>query len=209
MSLENEYEKPTYFQLTLFQPYLSYLQLPVDNINNNCSFGFADTQMTISTAFVFDMIPFMKTLERMTNPCFQNTDFATLMKGKHVTNAWEDTMLDSVGEVSGSEMESVNDEENNALNAGSDNGSVNDEVIPPNYMAILLYQDTPSNNPLVNLFSQATQVPGRRISVRLQGGTQVEVTLHSSARGGHGERLEWLTFQAKIRTPHLENVQER
>jgi hypothetical protein len=180
-SLENEYEKPTDFQLTLFQPYLSYLQLPVDSINNNCSFGFVDTQMAISTAFVFDMIPFMKTLERMTNPCFQNTDFAILMKGKHATNAWEDTMLDSVGEISGSEKESVNDEENNALNPGSDNGSVNDEVIPPDYMAILLYQDTPSNNPLVNFFSQATQVPGQRISARLQEETQVEVTLHSPA----------------------------
>ncbi len=42
----------------------------------------------------------MKTLERMANPCFQDTDFATLMKGKHVMNTWEETLLDSVGEVS-------------------------------------------------------------------------------------------------------------
>ncbi len=74
-SLNKEYEKPNSFQLTLLQPYLSYLQLTVDNNVNNCSFGFADTQMAISTAFVYDTIPFMKTVERMTNPCFQDTDF--------------------------------------------------------------------------------------------------------------------------------------
>ena len=91
MSLEKEYEKPKSFQLTLLQPYLSYLQLTLDNNDNNCSFGFADTQMAISTAFVFDMISFMKTVERMTNPCFQHKEFATVMKGKHVMNAWEET----------------------------------------------------------------------------------------------------------------------
>ena len=82
-SLEKEYKRPTSFQLTLLQPYLSYLQLPVDNNDNSCSFGFADTQMAISTAFLFDTIPYMKTVERMTNPCFLNTEFAKLMKGKH------------------------------------------------------------------------------------------------------------------------------
>ncbi len=61
--LKKEYEKPTSFQLTLLQPYLSYLQLTVNN----------NTQMAISMAFVI--------LERMTNPCFQDTEFATVMKG--------------------------------------------------------------------------------------------------------------------------------
>jgi hypothetical protein len=56
------------------------------------------------------------------------------MKGKHVTNAWEETMLESVGEVSGSEKEFANDEENDELNPGSDNGSVNDEVNQTNLM---------------------------------------------------------------------------
>ncbi len=114
--LEKEYEKPKSFQLTLLQPYLSYLQLTLNDNDNNCSFGFAETKMAISTAFVFDTIPYMKTVERMTNPCFQNTEFTTLMKGKHVTNTWEETMLDSVGEVSGSEKESVHDEENDEVN---------------------------------------------------------------------------------------------
>jgi hypothetical protein len=80
-SLEKEYEKPKSFQLTLLQPYLSYLQVTLDNNDNSCSFGFADTQMAISTAFVFDTIPYMKTVERMANPCFQNTEFTTLMMG--------------------------------------------------------------------------------------------------------------------------------
>jgi hypothetical protein len=71
VSLEKEYEKPKSFQLTLLQPYLSYLQMTVDNNDNNCSFGFADTQMAISTAFVFDTIPFMKTVERMTIHAFR------------------------------------------------------------------------------------------------------------------------------------------
>jgi hypothetical protein len=62
-SSEKEYKRPTSFQLTLLQPYLSYLQLPVNHNDNNCSFGFADTQMAISTAFVYDTIPFMKTVE--------------------------------------------------------------------------------------------------------------------------------------------------
>ena len=44
----------------------------------------------------------MKIVERMTNPCFQDTEFATVMKGKHVMNAWEENMVESVGEVSGS-----------------------------------------------------------------------------------------------------------
>ena len=88
--------------------------------------------MTISTAFVYDTIPFMKTVESMTHPCFQDTDFAKIMKGKHVINDWEETMVESVGEVSGSEKESVNDRENDELNPGRDNESVNDEVTQTN-----------------------------------------------------------------------------
>ena len=158
-SLEKEYETPKSFQLTLLQPYLSYLQVTLDDNDNNCSFGFADTQMAISTAFVFDTIPYMKTVERMTNPCFQNTDFATLMKGKHVMNTWEETPLESVVEFSGSEKENVNDEENDEFNAGGDNGSVNDEVNQ---------SDPIANDPLANLLSQAAQEPGQRISARLE-----------------------------------------
>jgi hypothetical protein len=138
--LEKEYEKPKSFQLTLLQPYFSYLQVTLDDNDNNCSFGFADTQMAISTAFVFDMFPHMKTVERMTNPCFQNTEFATVMKGKHVMNTWEETMLESVGDISGSEF-----------NAGGDNGSVNDEVN--------------QSDPIAKL-SLAAQEPGQRISAR-------------------------------------------
>ena len=70
------------------------------------------------------------------------------MKGKHVMNAWEENMVESVGEVSGSEKESVNDEENNELNPGSDNGSVNDEVNQTNPLATLLHQATQSNDPV-------------------------------------------------------------
>ena len=71
--LEKEYEKPKSFQLTLLHPYLSYLQVTLNDNDNSCSFGFADTQMAISTALVYETIPFMKTLESMTNPCFQDT----------------------------------------------------------------------------------------------------------------------------------------
>ncbi len=163
--LEKEYEKPKSFQLTLLQPYLSYLQLTADDNDNNCSFGFADTQMAISTALLFDTIPYMKTVERMTNPCFQNTDFASVMKGKHVTNTWEETMLDSVSEVSGSDKENVNEEENDEFNAGSDNGSVNDEVNQSNHIA---------NDPIAILLSQATQESGQRISPGLQN--QIPIT---------------------------------
>jgi hypothetical protein len=103
-------------------------------------------------------------MERMTNPCFQNTEFAKVMKGKHLTNTWEDTMLESVADISGSDNGSVNDE----LNPGSDNGSVNDEFS--------------QINPLANSLSEAIQVPGRRKSARLQGGTQVQVTVNLSAQ---------------------------
>jgi hypothetical protein len=82
----------------------------------------------------------MKTLERMTNPCFLNTEFAKLMKGKHVMHTWEETLLESVGEVSDSEKENVNDEENEEFNAGSDNGSVNDEVNQSDPIANILSQ---------------------------------------------------------------------
>jgi hypothetical protein len=91
----------------------------------------------------------------MTNPCFQDTEFAKVMKGKHVMNAWVETMVESVGEVSGSDKESINDEENNESSPGNDNGSVNDEVNPIDPIAILL------SHPSVT-------VPGGRISVRLR-----------------------------------------
>ena len=48
-------------------------------------------------------------MERITNPCFKDTEFATVMKGKHVLNAWDKTVIKYVGEVSGSDKESVND----------------------------------------------------------------------------------------------------
>ena len=154
--LEKEYEKPKSFQLTLLHPYLSYLQVTNDDNDNTCSFGFADTQMAISTAFLFDTIPYMKTVERMTNPCFLNTEFAKLMKGKHVMHTWEETLLDSVSEVS-SEKENVNDEENEEFNAGSENGSVNDEVYQSDPIANLLSQATQSSLPQANLFFQTTE----------------------------------------------------
>ena len=109
--------------------------------------------MAISTAFMFDTIPYIKTVEIMTYPCFQDTDFATVMKGKHVINTWEETMLESVGEVFGSEKESVHDEENDEFNAGSDDGSVNDEVNQ---------SDPIANESMANLLSQATQL-GKRL----------------------------------------------
>jgi hypothetical protein len=121
-------------------------------------------------------------------------------------NAWEETMLESVGEVSGSEKASEHDEENYELNVGSDNGSVNDEENP---LALLLSQATQSNNPIANLLSQATQVPGRRTSARIQGGTQLEVALHSSAQRRPWGEVDWLTIQGKIVTSHLEEVQGR
>ena len=97
-------------------------------------------------------------------------------------NAWEETMLDSVGDVSGSEKENVNDDENNEFNAGSDNVSVNDEANQSNRLAHLLHQAAQSNDPVAHLVSQATQEAGQGISARLQGGTEVEVNLDSSAQ---------------------------
>ena len=38
----------------------------------------------MSTSFLYGTIPFMKAMERMTNPCFQDKDIAKVMKGKHV-----------------------------------------------------------------------------------------------------------------------------
>ena len=38
----------------------------------------------MSTSFLYGTIPFMKATERMTNPCFQDKDFAKVMKCKHV-----------------------------------------------------------------------------------------------------------------------------
>ena len=110
--------------------------------------------MAISTALLFDTVPYMKTVERMTNPCFQNTEFASVMKGKHVMNTWEEIMLDSVSEVFGSEKEFANDEENDEFNSGGDNRSVNDEVN--------------QSDPIANLLSQATPESGQRISAGLE-----------------------------------------
>jgi hypothetical protein len=70
--------------LTILHSYLSHLQLPVDNNDNKSLFGFADTHFAISTAFLYDTILFMNTLERMTNPHFQDTEFAFIMTGKDV-----------------------------------------------------------------------------------------------------------------------------
>jgi hypothetical protein len=110
-SLEKEYEKATSFQLSLLQPYLSYLQLSVDNNDNNCLFGFGDSQNAFSAAVVHDTIPFMKTAERMTNPCFHDTEFAIVMKGKHVIIACDETagVRESGGEVSGCDKETVDE----------------------------------------------------------------------------------------------------
>ena len=79
-------------------------------------------------------------------------------------NAWEETMVESVGEVSGSEKESVHDEEYYKLNAGSDNWSENDDENQNHPLAILLHLATQPNDPVENLLSQASQVPGQRIS---------------------------------------------
>ena len=38
----------------------------------------------MSISFLYSTIPFMKAMERMTNPCFQDKNFAKVMKGKHV-----------------------------------------------------------------------------------------------------------------------------
>ena len=58
--------------------------MTVDENSNYCSFGFADTQVAMSSAFLFGTIPLMKTMEKMTNLYFQDTNFAKVMKGKHV-----------------------------------------------------------------------------------------------------------------------------
>lgn len=116
MSLEEKYEIPSSFQLTLLHPYLAYIQSNVEDNDNNCLFGFANTQNAICTAFLYDTIPYMKTIERMTNPCFQNTPFVTVMKGKHVLNEPDETDLESyhVEESSGQAM--VGDREVEASN---------------------------------------------------------------------------------------------
>ena len=96
-SLDEEYKEPTSFQLTILHPYLSYLQLPIYHNGNKSLFGFVDTQFVISAAFLYGTIPFMKSMKRMTNPCFQNSEFASIMKGKHVISG------------SGSDRDDVND----------------------------------------------------------------------------------------------------
>ncbi len=74
-SLKQEYEAPNSFCFTILHPCLSYLWLLTDDDNNNyCSFGFANAQVAISTAFLYGKIPLMKTIERMTNPYFQDID---------------------------------------------------------------------------------------------------------------------------------------
>jgi hypothetical protein len=116
MSLEEKYEMPSSFQLTLLHPYLAYIQSNVEDNDNNCLFGFADTQNAICTAFLYDTIPYMKTIERMTNPCFQDTPFASVMKGKHVLNEPDETDLESyhIEESSGQAL--VGDREEDASN---------------------------------------------------------------------------------------------
>ena len=93
-----------------------------------------------------------------------------VMKGKHVMNAWDETACvgESVDEVSDSDKESVNDEENYELNPGSDHGSVINEVNTTNPMAYLLSQ------------ASATK-PGGNISVRLPCRTEVEVVKRTSS----------------------------
>ena len=80
--MDEEYGEPRSFQLNVLHPYLSYLESPLDDNDNQSSFGFADTQFAISNAFLYDTIPFMKTMERMTNPYFQDAQFASIMKSK-------------------------------------------------------------------------------------------------------------------------------
>jgi hypothetical protein len=81
-SLDEEYGEPRSFQLNVLHPYLSYLESPLNDNDNQSSFGFADTQFAISNAFLYDTIPFMKTMERMTNPYFQDAQFASVMRSK-------------------------------------------------------------------------------------------------------------------------------
>ena len=38
----------------------------------------------MSTSFLYGTVIFMKAMERMTNPCFQDKNFAKVMKDKHV-----------------------------------------------------------------------------------------------------------------------------
>ena len=58
--MKQEYEAPNSFWFNILHPYLSYLWLLTDEDNDNyCSFGFADTQVAISTAFLYGTIPFM------------------------------------------------------------------------------------------------------------------------------------------------------
>jgi hypothetical protein len=89
-ALENKYEKPSFFQLTVLHPYVAELELYVNGHLRSQPMGFADTKNFVTTAFVYDTIPFMKTMERMTNPCFQEKPFAKVMKHKHVANDFND-----------------------------------------------------------------------------------------------------------------------
>ena len=95
MSLEEKYDMPMSFQLTLLHLYLAFLKSNIEDNDSNCLFGFADMQNAISTAFVYNTIPYMKTIERMTNPRFQKTPFASVMNGKHVLNEPDEPNLES------------------------------------------------------------------------------------------------------------------
>jgi hypothetical protein len=48
----------------------------------------------MSISFLYGTIPFMKPMERMTNPCFQDKDFAKVMKGKHVEGDPDDICVE-------------------------------------------------------------------------------------------------------------------
>ena len=63
-------------------------------------------QVAMSTAFLYGTIPFMKTMERTTNPYFQDTDFAKVMKGKHVRQDSDepDDELEDVKGISSQEI---------------------------------------------------------------------------------------------------------
>jgi hypothetical protein len=100
-------------------------------------------------------------------------------------------MVESVGEVSGSDKESVNNEENNEFNAGSDNGSVNDEV----------------NQTNLNILKQLKNLDKRYLQDYREEHMLKWYTTHLP-RGGLREMLEWLSLHQKIRTPTWKTYKE-
>ena len=70
----------------MLHPYVAELEFYVKCHLRSQTVGFADTQNAVSTDFLYDTIPFMKTMERMTNPCFPEKPFAKVMKYKQVVN---------------------------------------------------------------------------------------------------------------------------